>query len=389
MTGCPLFSAAVRRGNGRSRPAGYRGAQCRAVVALASFLATVQLADIARADTVSLVSGRTIEGKISFDAKDGLVVLPKGQPSQRVEVKDVLSLQVDAPAVKPPARMVTLVSGAQIAGTELLLFNDTELRLKRPDNTIFTVNSAVVSSINFQPDRPFKNPLPGVTGVVVGEADVSEGEILSIVDSGGRDRKDGGEVKISSVLFGLQTFAVGSEARAVLLRPVGVSKANYIVRTNDGSVLHAVSLNVDRGKLIIDTDTAGRMQINGDQVRSIELGPASADGLSSLRSTLADGTVLLPASGATELPVGGRYRAMVLTLGVPDDYVPTRAVTFTILADGKEIARVGPLTSVDPAASVTRPIEGVSTITVRTDASGPAELGVAGQITSGRFIRTK
>lgn len=391
MTDRAPSSAAACRGLFSNELAAGRDAKRRTLSAFLSLLTTLLFATHARADSISLVSGKTIEGKVSFDAKDGLLVLPKGQPSQRIEVKDVLSLQVDAGAPpKPPRRMVTLVSGAQIAGSELLMLNDTELRLKRPDNTIFATNAAAVSSIDFRPDRPFKLPPGDVTGVVVGEGDVSEGEVVSVTDanpSGKNDDEKAGAVKLSSVLFGLQSFNVSKDVRAVLLRPVGVSKASFIVNTADGSVLHAATLRVDRGKLVIQTDLAVEMQLSGDQVRSIELGPASADALSTLATTSADGSLPLPATGSTDIALGSRYRAMVLTLAVPGDYVPSRAMTFVVLADGKEIARAGPLTSVDPPASITRPTDGVTTLTIRTEATAPEGLGIAGAVRAGRFIR--
>ncbi len=353
--------------------------------------ALIACAALARADSVSLVTGRTIEGKVSFDARDGLLVLPKGQPSQRIETKDLLSLQIDTgrPA-SVPKRMVTLVSGAQIAGSELLLLNETELRLKRPDNTIFTANASVISSVNFRPERPIKVPPGNVSGVVVGEGDLSEGEIISVADAnpnGKTDDEKAGQVKLSSVLFGLQTFNVTKDVRAVLLRPVSVSKASYIVNTIDGSVLHAAALRVDRGKLVLDTDLAGQVQLPGDQVRSIELGPASADDLAALTTTAADGAVAIQAGASIDLAFGGRYRAMVLTLGVPNTYMPSRAITFVVLADGKEVARTAALTSIDPSATITRTTEGVATLSIRADATAPDGIGVAGAIKAGRFIR--
>ena len=63
--------------------------------------------------------------------------------------------------------------------------------------------------------------------------DFFEGRLLGLRD---------GRVEIESILFGRKSFAVGSEAEALWLRPPKAEAASFTVRTRNGSVILAGSV---------------------------------------------------------------------------------------------------------------------------------------------------
>jgi len=326
----------------------------------------------ALADTVSLINGRVIQGKVSFDAREGLVVLPKNLPSQRVELADLLGLTIDGRDAKPPKRRVTLVSGAQIAGDEVLAVNEREVRLKRSDGSLLNLNTALVSKIDFRPADAAPASPASFVGVQLATGDLAEGEIVSV---------DEREAKISSVLFGIQSFDLRNAVRSVCFRGTGASGARYLVRTADGSEWHATSLRIDKGRLHIESDGVGRTELNGDTVTSIELGPAGAEPMTGGQPvTLAPGQ-------SREFPLGTKYRAALMTVSVPTRFVPNRPVRFVVAIDGKEVAKTDALTSIDGPQLLTVSVTGAQTMTVRLDAEGPPQLGVAGTITDVKLVR--
>jgi hypothetical protein len=327
----------------------------------------------ARADSVSLIDGRTFEGKVSFDAREGLVVLPRNQPSQRVELADVLSVQIDSKKVESPKRLVTLVNGAQIAATDILALTESEVRIKRPSGGLLSFSPVVLRSIQFHFDRPNnKPPHDGFVGVQTREGDLSEGEVLGFEQS---------QLRISSVLFGMQEFGTDHGVHAVYLRPPGVSRAKYVVKSTDGSSWHAASMKIDRGTLKLTTDTVGEVDLPGDSVVSITLGPASAE------SAPGGGTFALNPGETKEIKLGRKYRAALLNIRVPPQFVPNRPVQFVIMADGKQLTKTPPMTSLDGPTSVALSVEDKSTLTIRCAADGPDLVGVSGEISDARLVR--
>jgi hypothetical protein len=329
----------------------------------------------AKADALVLIDGRTVDGKVTLE-KDAVVATPAKGEAVRAAVGDVLSLSLDRPATKPPARRVTLLNGTTLAATEILSVSETEIRFKRDDGSFTTLNAAFVHSIDYAPGQPATPPSADFVGVIPASGDASEGQILS------GDEK---VLRTSSVLFGLQEFPA-DQLRKVYFRPMGLSAAAFEVTTADGSVYQAQSLKTDRGKLAVTTDLLGVVELPESQLRSVALGPAAAK---SLAEAAGQGEVVVRAGEERTITLAGGYRAAVLTLDVPSRQVPTREVTITVSAGGKALAKAGPMTSLDAPRTVTVPFDGASEITVSVTATGPAELGAAGRVASGRFVLTR
>ncbi|HEY0010056.1 MAG TPA: hypothetical protein VGB55_15115, partial [Tepidisphaeraceae bacterium] len=324
---------------------------------------------VTRADTVSLIDGRTLEGKISFE-KDALTLQKSGGASDKVNPLDVLSLDIADRKIKPETRNVTLINGTVLAAAQVLQMDERETSVKRADSSIIRVNTALVSAVTYAAADAAPTVGPEFVGVAFIKGDLAEGEILSA---------DGRVVRTSSVLFGLQEFEL-AKIRAVYLRPVGFSAAMYVVRTIDGSIYQADALRSDRGKCLLSTDLLGVVELNADHIVSITLGAGAV----SLAQLAGESELVLTPGQSRAIELGGQYRAAVLTFGVPPQFLPTRTVRFVIEVAGKEIARVEGLTSLTPPRSIAVPLEGAASLMIRVDATGPAGLGTAGAVRDGR-----
>lgn len=344
-------------------------------------MVAIAIATSVRADSVALLDGRKIEGKISFDAKSGLLVLPKNQPSQPIKLDDVLSLSMNDRKIATPKRRATLVNGTQIAADEVLSISETLVRLKRPDGSLLDFSPVLLQRVDYRssekPDSDTKpqvaSPPVHLIGVQTVTGDFAEGDIIGV---------DERNVRLSSVLFGIQEFNLANAVRAIQFRSPGVSRATYEVTTTDGSLWQAASIAVDRGKLLLQTDSIGKVELPADTVVAITLGPGSTQPLSATESTFA----LTPGT-TREVNLDGKFRTVLLSVSVPGRFVPNRPVRFLFVADGKEIARTDPITSIDGVRPVVLSVADRKSLSIKVTAEGSDLIGVAGEVTDARLIR--
>jgi hypothetical protein len=329
-----------------------------------------------RADTVALLDGRKIEGKISFDAKSGLIVLPKNQPSQPIKLEDVLSLSMEGRKIATPKRRATLVNGTQISADEVLAISETEVRLKRPDGSLLDFSPVLLQRVDFRvSDKPEAQAAPPVNfvGVMTATGDFAEGDIIGV---------DQQNVRLSSVLFGIQEFNLANAVQAIQYRSPGVSRATYEVKAIDGSLWQAASIAVDRGKLVLQTDSIGKIELPGESIATISLGPGSTQPLNA-----AEPIFTLTPDTTREVNLDGKYRTVLLSVRVPGNFVPNRPVRFVFIADGKEIARTEPITSIDGIRPVVLSVTDRKSLSIKVTAEGSALIGVAGEVSDARLIR--
>jgi len=95
-----------------------------------------------------------------------------------------------------------------------------------------------------------------VPGVLLANGDFIEGECRKFSK---------GRVTLSSVIFGLRSFDAGSEAVAVVLRPLQ-SAAKFVVRTNTGSALFADEVEFDEAMLILNEPILGTMKLKAPEL---------------------------------------------------------------------------------------------------------------------------
>jgi hypothetical protein len=83
----------------------------------------------------------------------------------------------------------------------------------------------------------------GRKGVLFTNRDFVDGEFSSL---------QSGTAKLSSVLFGFQTYDIGSRVAAILLRDPAPGSWQYQVKTSDGSDLLVSSIKLEKDRVVIE-----------------------------------------------------------------------------------------------------------------------------------------
>lgn len=288
--------------------------------------------------------------------------------------------------------------------------NDSSIRLYRDRDGEFAVPLTDVSRILFNPptrEAAVKlSQSAGKTGVILTSGDFFEGSVIGIDDS---------RIRVSSVLFGLKRYDTGQVVAAILRDPAP-TPSKYEVRPADGSLIFADALTFEKDRLVVPTRLAGNLKFLPADLIDITAGSSRFQSLLDLKPTKVDAppnrstpawapdatTVGLPMSlggkpaergiglsaGATlTYALDGNYRILILRLGVPDGVLPTNPVRFTLIADGKELFKSNPLTTLDDPAVLTVPIADVKQLTIRLDATLPDLPGGAGLVADPAVVK--
>jgi hypothetical protein len=298
---------------------------------------------------------------------------------------------------------VMLRSGTLLAGAEVDKADDGSLRYTKREGTQ-TLSLAHVARVIFRelsPEQAAKIPEKGA-GVLLKEGDFVDGEFKGIA----RD----GRIQLSSVLFGLAKFEPREKAAALVLGdvdPAAARSARMTFRTMDGSTYVAASVTPDRDKLLIEDPLAGRFEINRWEVTDIAAGASRLESLAALKPpkvetpsksagegltidstgvglpmTVAGVTaargVTLTAGSAASWDLAGQYRTLTFKCGVPAGVLATAPVRFVVLADGKELFRSKPRTSLDDLLTATVTLKDVKTLTLKTESTTADPLPIPG-----------
>src|SRR4051812_39336037 len=192
--------------------------------------------------SLTTLDGRSFDGDVKVSSRDALVVSPKGGSTTRVELANVLSASFisssDAIPDVPMSKGVVMADGSALAAEALLRADVDVVRLDvvGGDGKQVAVKTPDVARIVLGPltaDLLKRVPPGDHSGVLLDGGDFVEGEFRGI---------DGGKVRISSVLFGLQSFDAGRQAIAVILRAAREPDGAFIVRLANGSVLAGKSV---------------------------------------------------------------------------------------------------------------------------------------------------
>jgi hypothetical protein len=352
------------------------------------------IAPLAAAGTVTTLDGKSYDGSISF-ADASLIVTPKNAPEQRVDLPNVLHASFLV-ADRQLQRGVLLTTGEAIAASAITRFDDDGVRLVRPGGVAVDLAAADVAAVFFRPvtSDMLKHIPAGHSGAILDNGDFYEGDPAGF---------DGNRIKISSVLFGIQPFDVSRQARAVILQDAATPDAAEIVHLMDGSVLLGKSISIADGRLSIDDARLGSVDVASTNVVDITVGSSAFDALGQVAPTQVQGplvdysidgtTTAAPmalfgisvSQGIGQRPgvslnwdVAGKYKSVIAKAGVPLAVVPMQRVQFVVLADGKEVFRSEPRTSVDDPTPIGVNLTDVKTLTLRVDAPDPIAPGAVG-----------
>jgi hypothetical protein len=318
----------------------------------------------------------------------GIATCGKGKQLQGGHVTSVrlTSATPANPPLQPQKPGLLLRDGTFLAGAQIEKADDTSLRFgkaDRHDNLSLTQISCVIFH-ELDPEITAKIPARRA-GVLLKEGDFVEGDFKGMRD---------GRIILSSVLFGLARFEPAHQAVALVLNDLDPSRPQMILHTHDGSVYCADSVAPEKDKLIIADPTAGKFTVNRWDVTEISLGSGRMQSLTALKpskiQTPTPGKGFNVDSTGSELPralpgvsvehaialapgasatwnLAGGYRTFSFVAGVPRGASHTARLRFTLLADGKEVFKSPPQTSLDTPRVTAVNVKRVQSLTLKVE----------------------
>lgn len=355
------------------------------------------------AATVQTLDGKTYEGEAKLEQAGQISVIPAdGARPLKFKLTEVLQATFGAntPKPKPKPREnpktsavafvtlkegVTLRSGTTIAGAQIEKADDGTVFFNKAGRreTVSLVNVARIIFRELNPELIAKLPEKRF-GVLLVEGDFVEGEFR------GMSR---GRIQLSSVLFGLANFDIRDKAVALVLGDVEAPPAQMLVRTQDGSTYVAASITPDKDLLVIEDVLGAKFSINRWDVAEISAGQSRMESLADIKPSKvepaealtlnATGTglpmnlagtpctrgIAIAAGASATWNLAGKYRTLSFKYGVPQGVLATAPVRFIVLADGKEVYKSRPRTSLDQPLAASVSLKDARTITLKVEST--------------------
>jgi hypothetical protein len=101
----------------------------------------------------------------------------------------------------------------------------------------------------------------GRTGVLLAKGDFVDGDFQGI---------EGGQVKVSSILFGTRSFDGKKEVLAVVLREISPAEADYEIQLRDQSFLPTDQMTFERDALLIQDSILGVVRLPAEALAGIK-----------------------------------------------------------------------------------------------------------------------
>jgi hypothetical protein len=280
-------------------------------------------------------------------------------------------------------RQVSLVSrgGSEVVG-EVDRLDDTSAVILRGRN-VLTIPRNEVAQVRFlRLDKGLEVLARGRKGAMLETFDFLEGDVADI---------DTGTLRLSSVLFGLRRLDTQRKVVAALLQDVKPAATKYRLRTVEGSTYHTDALRVDRAEVTFADADFGETTVHVDQITDVSPGPARVTRLAETTPTrvepagasgsTADETALplrlanrpledsvAVKSGATvEYAVPAGTRVFSTRFAVPASVASDLGLRLVVAGDGKDLARTEVQDSADEPLTLTVPLAGMKTLTLRVE----------------------
>jgi hypothetical protein len=323
----------------------------------------------------------------------GAAKQPQGGHATNVTLKSITPGAI-APATTSLKEGLMLRSGTLLAGAQIEKADDGSITYNKAGrrDTISLVNVARIVFREIGPDTIAKIPEKR-TGVLLREGDFIEGEFRSL---------NRGRIQLSSVLFGLANFDIRDKAVVLILGDIEPTRAEMLIRTRDGSIYVAKSVTPDKDLLLIEDAIGAKFSINRTEVVELSAGgsrmesladikPAKVeppDGLSinstgtglpvTLNGAVCEKSVTLAAGASATWELAAKYRTLTFKCGVPQGVLATAPVRFIILADGKELFKSHPRTSLDDALTASISIKDAKSLTLKVESTAGQDITTPG-----------
>jgi hypothetical protein len=313
---------------------------------------------------------------------------PMGAHAQALRITTQQSVAAPTGPVNLPEGLM-LRTGTLLARAEIARADDGSIRFSKGDRRDVSLSNLHVARIVFReltPDMLSRIPA-GRTGVLLRAGDFVEGDFKGIA---------GARIQLSSVLFGLQRFEIGAQAACVVLRDLDPARAQYVLRTTDGSIYMAKSAKVENQTLVVEDAAAGEFNVARHEVEEITAGPGKLQPLVNMKPSKVDAApgiapadacvlaaassmtlsnttpthpILLRSACAAHWDVNRQYRLLTFQAGVPDAIAPTAMVRFVVLGDGKPLYKSPPRASTDAPLAASVALKDVKILTLALEST--------------------
>jgi hypothetical protein len=339
------------------------------------------------------MDGRRFEADVKFDSGSAMACAPRDGAAFRIELEKVFAATFGSDSVSGAARRPALargivtIDGTVCAAEAFLQLDRQTIRIAKPaadGGGEVALKLDHIARILFAPlstDELARAPA-GKGGVILDGGDFAEGDLVNV---------DGGKVRISSILFGIQTFDCGSRALAVVLRDTSAAPPERLSRYNvtmaDGSRFSTDAITFDHGHVTLTDPTFGAITAVPKDVAEIRAGGERLVSLTTLkpRDGAPPADVIAPpdlldysparfvqtrGGSAIHFDLDGKYESLLVTAGMPLALEPSRAVRFIVNVDGKEQFHGDPRTSVDDPLPIAVPLRGAHDLELRVEIDG-------------------
>jgi hypothetical protein len=258
-----------------------------------------------------------------------------------------------------------------------------------PERKSAVLPTAQVARLLFAP-VPARQFPTNHTGVLLTNGDFFDGQFKHFTDN---------SIRVSSILFGIKSFAPGTQAAAVLLADLNKPTAPFVIHLADASILPCENLQVSKDHLTVTNTSLDTLTLSPRQIDRIDRSGAAFDslcdlpaavnkpGVFAIDSTLvglppelegiqSDRALTLASGAELTYTLDGRYRSLIATLGVPTGLLPYAPARFILVADGQEIFRSPPLTSIDDPLRIAVSLVGKSKLTLHLESTSPHGQGL-------------
>jgi hypothetical protein len=233
----------------------------------------------------------------------------------------------------------------------------------------------------------------GKLGVVLPDGDFFEGKLRGI---------DGATVKMISPVFGPRNFApVRRDLLALVLRDLRPAPVAFEVRLSDASIIHAESLGLENGELILHGGFLDGGKIETKDVVEIRAGPARYQPLATAKPARIDPPLGVSAEAAFGVDQTLTASAFTLPDRVIQHYLDTMVgctpvwavppgmtlfnavvvvspkvpaanrLVFAVYADGRQAFRSQPMTVADPPLPIRIDFGPARALSLRVEAQFP------------------
>jgi NPCBM/NEW2 domain len=397
----------------KGRNAKRRGSRLGVLLALYLFILPPSSFILCFGATVRTLDGKTYEGEVKLEQAGQISVDVEGGKSLKLKLAEVLQATFGAatpkttrprtdpkPFAAAPLILkegLTLRSGTLLAGAHIEKAEDGTITFNKAGRheTVALVNVARIIFREIGPDLVAKIPEKR-TGVLLFEGDFVEGEFRGL---------SRGRIQLSSVLFGLSSFDIRDKAVALVLGDVEPTRAQMLIRAQDGSSYIARSVTPDKDLLEIEDMLGAKYSINRWDVAELSAGqsrmesladlkpvvvePAGKDGPGgltlnaaglpmNLAGVLCDKGVTLTAGVSATWDLSGKYRAFTFKCGVPQGVLATAPVRFVVLVDGKELYKSRPRTSLDQPLAASVSLKDARSLTLKVESTAGEVIATPG-----------